>query len=441
MKKKQLAIIASCVLLALTTACRLDGDFKPTPKPTSGTGKTTVTFSIKESNSFYQVVEKKFEAKYPDIDLEIQAYKQEGSKPKPGWHFQYIKTMNTEILAGKGADVIEMSSLPVDEYVNKKLLVNMSDLMEKDKSLNKSDLQMNVLDSVKINGSLYTMPYSFSLRTFVGDGDALKNVSVDDKSWTWQQYGDISKHLIEQAGQGDKRYAIAGEPQELILEELVVDSYNELVDRTNKKANFDSALFVDMLQQVKRMYDDGIMTSEAAEPGKQLFYSMRVVSPEEFITPYMLFNNPKLLHKPHAEGQSGGPRIFTSDMLGIKSSSNVKEEAWTFIAFLLSEEVQTLQERKGFSLLTSLNEKKLNEIQKQMKNGTFKLPDGKAIQASDEAFAQFKQFTKEANNHSSWDAKVTNIVYDETQAFFAGQKSAEEVAKLIQNRVTTFLNE
>ncbi|WP_028595271.1 ABC transporter substrate-binding protein [Paenibacillus assamensis] len=439
MRKKPLAIIASCVLLALTTACGVRGESKPKPK--SAAGKTIVTFSIRESNPFYQVVEKKFEAKYPDIDLEIQAYKQAGEKSKPGAHAQYIKTMNTEVLAGKGADVIEMSSLPVDKYVNKKLLVNLSDLMEKDKSLNKSDLQMNVLDARKINGGLYTMPYSFSLSVFVGDGDILNHANVDDKSWSWQQFGNISKNLIEQTGKGDKRYAIANQPPDYTLQEFVVDSYKDLVDSTNQKANFDSALFVDMLQQVKRMYDDGIMTSEPAEHGKQLFHSMRIVSPEEFIGSYMLYNNPKLLHKPHAEGQSGGPRIFTADELGIKSSSKVKDEAWTFISFLLSEEVQSLQERHGFSLLTSLNDKKLNEIQDQMKNGTYKFPEGKPVNVPIEAFAQFKQFTQEANNYAAWDAKVTNIVYEETVAFFAGQKSAEDVAKLIQNRVTTLLNE
>ncbi|TVX93215.1 ABC transporter substrate-binding protein [Paenibacillus agilis] len=439
MRKKKLGVIASCVLLALTTACRLDGELKPKPK--SAAGKTIVTFSIKELNPFYQVVEKKFEAKYPDIDLEIKAHKQMGGKWEPGEYGQYIKTMNTEVLAGKGADVIEMSSLPIGKYVNKNLLVNMSDLMEKDQPLNKNDLQMNVLDAGKINGGLYTMPYSFSLRTFVGDGDALKSANIDDKSWTWQQFGDISKNLIEQTGKGDKRYALAGEPQELILQEMVVDNYKELVDRTNQKANFDSPFFITMMEEIKRMYENGVMTSEAAEPGKQLFYSMRIPSPEEFITPYMLFNNPKLLHKPHAEGQSGGPRIFFSDQLGIKSSSKVKDEAWTFIAFLLSEEVQTLQEREGFSLLTSLNDKKLNEIQEQMKNGTYKLPDGKSVTVPDEAFAQFKQLIQEANNYAPWDAKVTNIVYDEAIAFFAGQKSAENVAKLIQNKVTTYLNE
>lgn len=37
--------------------------------------------------------------------------------------------------------------------------------------------------------------------------------------------------------------------------------------------------------------------------------------------------------------------------------------------------------------------------------------------------------------------KIQSIISEEVKAFFSGQKSAEDVAKLIQNRVMTYLNE
>jgi len=36
---------------------------------------------------------------------------------------------------------------------------------------------------------------------------------------------------------------------------------------------------------------------------------------------------------------------------------------------------------------------------------------------------------------------VLNIAGEESLAYLSGRKTAEEVAKLIQNRVTTYLNE
>ncbi|WP_227013825.1 hypothetical protein [Paenibacillus psychroresistens] len=38
-------------------------------------------------------------------------------------------------------------------------------------------------------------------------------------------------------------------------------------------------------------------------------------------------------------------------------------------------------------------------------------------------------------------SKVEDIILEEAKSYFIGQKSAEAVAKLIQNRVTLFLNE
>lgn len=48
-------------------------------KVTTKDGKTVLTLSVTESSPFYQTVEKKFEEKYPEIDLQINAYKTENN--------------------------------------------------------------------------------------------------------------------------------------------------------------------------------------------------------------------------------------------------------------------------------------------------------------------------------------------------------------------------
>ena len=39
------------------------------------------------------------------------------------------------------------------------------------------------------------------------------------------------------------------------------------------------------------------------------------------------------------------------------------------------------------------------------------------------------------------DDAIYNIVFEQAQAFYSGQKTAEEVARLIQNKVTIYVNE
>ncbi|WP_338115982.1 ABC transporter substrate-binding protein [Paenibacillus monticola] len=338
MMKKWLWVTFMGILMTIMTACGSGGSGKlaSTEEPVVKEGKTVVTLSMQKSNAFYEMVEKKFEAKYPDIDLQIQT----------STDFEkYQKTTNAAILSGKSADVFEISSLPIDDYVSKNLLLNMDDSMEQDKTLNKSDLQMNILEPLKVNGGMYAMPSGFFLRAFVGDGDILKNTNIDEKNWTWQDFEEISKELMQKEGGSgnERRYALANDPPEMLLQEMVVDNYTAFVDHAAKQAKFDSPLFTEIMQQIKKMYDDKVMTSEPAEVGKQLFYSTVVQSPADLINaPHTLFSNPLLLQKP---GQTGGMRIIAPSRFAIQAKSPVKEDAWKFIAFLLSEEVQSLQER------------------------------------------------------------------------------------------------
>ncbi|OPA73737.1 ABC transporter substrate-binding protein [Paenibacillus selenitireducens] len=443
--KKRLFMGLMCMLLAATAACGAGGSGNDAKKekPKSNEGKTVVTFSVKYSDAFYEATEKKFEQKYPDIDLQIVPFIQKDEEWGEGDFEKYIKTTNSSILSGKGADIIEMSDLPVSKYVNKKLLVDMNDMLEQDPSLNKSDLNTNILDAMKLNGGLYTIPSAFYVGTFIGDGDILeKTVKVDEKNWDWKQFEDISRKFMQTANLSGDRYALANYPPEQFLQILVQNNNADFIDRENRKAKFDSPLFVQTMQQIQKMYDERIITANAAKQSNQLFGSTYLFSPLDVVQgAFNFYSNPKLLPTPHSEGETEGTTFLVPNQLGIQANSPVKEEAWKFIAFLMSEEAQSLQEREGFSLLKSVNEKLLNETQNQVKNGEYKLSTGAAIPITERHFAELKQLIESANRFAKTDDKVLSIIVEESKSFFSGQKSADEVAKLIQNRATTYLNE
>ncbi|MGE6663808.1 extracellular solute-binding protein [Paenibacillus xylanexedens] len=442
--KKWLLLLSMGALITSLTACSSGGS-STADKVTSKDGKTVLTLSVTESTPFYQTVEKKFEEKYPDIDLQINAHKT-GEQWGSGEYEKYRNSMNTAMLSGKSMDIIEVDDLPFKEYVSKGFLLDMNDLLNKDQTLDKDDLQMNILDGLKVNDGMYTVPLGYMLRAFVGDGEMLSNANVkfDDKTWNWKEFEKVSKEVIQKKSGTDEVYALASYPPELLFQEMLVENYAAFVDPSAKKATFDSTEFVNLFEQVKQMYEEKIVTSEEAKPGNQMFNSTSITSPIDFIEgSYMIFDQPKLLQSPQA-GETGdrkGSRVSTIKQFAIHAKSPVKDEAWKFISFLLSEEVQMLQDREGFSMLKSVNEKKIDDLQEKVKNGEYKLPNGEMAKVSDEQFAVFKQMVQSADQYVDLDVKVLSIVGEESVAFFSGQKTAEEVAKLIQNRVTTYLNE
>ncbi len=386
---------------------------------------------------------KKFEAKYPDIDLRINSYLKAGENMDGAAYEKFKKMTNTAVLAGKGGDIIEASALPVNDYIDKKLLLDMDDYISKDNGLDKNDFQMNVLESLKLKGGLYTIPEGYSMRVFIGDGDVIGDQKLNDKEWNWKEFADASKELLAKVGQSGSsaRYALANDPPEVVLQWIVMDSYGAWVDAAGKKASFDSPEFINLMEEIKKMYNEGIITSKPAEMGQQLFYTTVLRSPGDFIEGlHAYFKNPKLLTMPH-NGPASGNRIIPNSQFVIQAKSPVKEEALKFISFLLSEEGQSIEGRSGLSFLQSVNYNKLDGIQEQVKSGGYKLPDGQSVQVGDDDFDQFKDVLKQGGSFDDLDVQVIKSVWEESTQYFNGQKPAADVAKLIQNRTSLYLNE
>ncbi|WP_314591975.1 hypothetical protein [Paenibacillus terrigena] len=94
-----------------------------------------------------------------------------------------------------------------------------------------------------------------------------------------------------------------------------------------------------------------------------------------------------------------------------------------------------MNEREGFSLLTSVNEQTLQDIEKRVKKGEI------TTKMTKRHFDELKQLIQSASSLAKADDKMLSMIEEESKSYFSGQKSAEEVAKLIQNRVTTYINE
>ncbi|OXM15742.1 ABC transporter substrate-binding protein [Paenibacillus herberti] len=447
--KKMLLILLSCMLMISVSACASNdgnggtrGENKTEEVQTKG-GNKTVIVSMLFVNDFFKEAKQKYEAKYPNVKIELK-YLQTADKWGAEDLEKYIKTTNTELLAGKGADVIFMDPLPLGKYVNNKVLANMSVMMEQDPTFQKDEYFDNILDNVKVGDGIYSIPLGFGLSTLLGDEEAIgkAGVSFDDKTWTWSQLTEAAKQLVKQ---GDYKYAFANFPPESMLAEMVTDNYAEFVDVSNRKAKFESESFTRLLQQVKAMYDEKIVTEKPGGSGKAYFSPVFVNSPKEYFSLTKVdYAKGKVYQKPSISGQHPGGYFYTNSTLGINDKSSVKAEAWDFVKFLLSEEMQDIpSDRGGFPINKGTYEKQLKQLVGEGKVEVQYGPGkGKIVEIKDADVQALKQFVTGASNLlANNDPVIKEMISKESEAYFSGQKSTEEVGKLIQNRVTTYLNE
>lgn len=150
---------------------------------------------------------------------------------------------------------------------------------------------------------------------------------------------------------------------------------------------------------------------------------------------------------------------LNSVTLAVNSSSANKEGAWEFISFLLGDEAQSggvevsHASRRAFDIWVGRQREQVADGREiyEMVRGTTRLPDGsweiKEIHTyseadlSEERVRQYLEMLEDARTYPIRTAPILAVISEESEAYFNGSKSAEEVARLVTNRVQTYLDE
>ncbi|MBJ8118603.1 carbohydrate ABC transporter substrate-binding protein [Bacillus cereus] len=444
MKKVCMTLIASLSISCMAACGNSDGKGDRKTKD----GKTIVEVSTLGETESLKQAEKLYEQKNPKIDIQIKGALPENGSKKEGKGSEkdetsiekIISKVNTEFLAGKGSDLIVLDSLPADKYVKKGLLTDLSKLMEQDKSFDKNQYFNAVLDNSKTNGKLYSVPLYFWLSGLLAEDKAIQQsgVKVDDKKWTWSEFISTGKELVSK---GTHTQVIGNTPPEQMLQFLVQDHYAELVDKASGKAKFQSDLFVQMLENVKKMYDEKIVTADSVALGEAYFVPTSIMSVEDYFSvgAALGITGAKMYQKPHINGQKEGIAFTPNTTVGINEKSPVKQEAWNFFKFLMSEEGQGAHATGNvFPINKTAFEKQIKTLKE--KKG-IEGPDGTLINVTESDIQGLEKMVAEIHVQSPQGTKIDSIIAEESKSYFSGQKSAKDVAALIQNRVTTYINE
>ena len=100
-----------------------------------------------------------------------------------------VRTLNTQVMGGEGPDIIFLKGLPTAAYVEKGILMDLTDLIGQEKS-GKSFFE-NILDTYKTDKGTFAVPTSFSVPVIIGHKDMLDQIgSVEDLAKIAAQFAD-----------------------------------------------------------------------------------------------------------------------------------------------------------------------------------------------------------------------------------------------------------
>lgn len=406
-----------------------------------------------------------------------------------------IQKLNTEMLSGKLPDMIDINtySMPIEQYAAKGFLTDLYELIDADADLSREDFVQPVLKALEsADGKLYQLPNTFSISTAI----ALDKVAGDYDTWNLAAVKDAMTKLQDGASVFDV-YRTKSD----ILQTCISRNIDAFVDWENGGAHFDSDEFKALLEFANQFPDTFDWENTTAEEndsaqnrinsGKQLMTDMYVSSFEDMLYQLTGFNGGvKFVGYPSEDGTSN--HAFQIDgAIAISSTCADKTAAWNFMKQFLTEDYQSGSNVWNFPINQKAFDQKLKdamteEYQTDENGNVVKDENGNPIRIpkmtyyttdtgggvtfgaatapaastvviggtgvnedgsisiyamTQEQVDQILDLINTTTAVYGYDESILNIISDEAAAYFAGEKSLDDTANMIQSRVNLYVAE
>lgn len=369
--------------------------------------------------------------------------------------------LTTEILSGNMPDILDLDGMPAEQLAAKGLLEDLYPYIDSDSEFSREDFFPSVLAALENDGKLYTTCSGFYVQTVLGAA----SVVGDTPGWTLDEFNAALATMPEGCTAFDS-YMTRDDIMYYCLA-LDLDSF---VDWNTGKCTFDSEGFTDILEFAKSFpsdfdwenydYSDEESTPARVASGRQMLIATSLSDFTDFQMYKAIFGGSvTCIGFPTAYGN--GNMLGLSAGYAISASSENKEAAWQFLRGFFTEDYQ--DELWYFPTNINSFNKKLEEAMTPQwetdMDGNYILDEnGNKIEqsqggwgwgslnidiyaVSQEDADQILDLINTTTKISHADDTISSTVKEEAAAFFEGQKTAQDVAKTVQSKVSIYVNE
>lgn len=364
-----------------------------------------------------------------------------------------ITKLNTEIISGKIPDIIQISNLPYKQYAAKGLLEDLYPLIDNDPDLKRENFVPSILKAVETNGKLYTLIPSFSVFSIVG----AKSVVGSEPGWTMAEM----QQVLKDNPNADAPFGLYTTKND-IFQGLCMLNMENYINWQTGQCNFDSEEFKGLLQfantfpeKMEQIDGENYVGPEVLVPeGRQIFQMFSLYSMDsDFQYTKAIFGGDIVFKGLPSETKDGNVAQIQGG-LAMTTSCKYKEGAWEFMRTLLMDDYQSKQWNLPIS--QKAFDAKLAEAMKQeyttdengnkipVSHGGMSSGNGPVIEFYALTQAEADQLVALVNSvkrTAVFDQSQMNIINEEVEAYFAGAKTVDETASIIQSRMNIYINE
>lgn len=365
----------------------------------------------------------------------------------------------TEVMSGQMPDIIALNQLPYSQLAAKGMLVDLYPYLDSDPELKREDFFPNALAALEVGGHLYQIAPSFNVQTLIG----ATSVVGDKPGWT---YKDLQAALATMPDGCEPldMYTTRGD----LLRTLLCTDLEHYVDWSTGTCNFESQDFIEMLEftaQFPESIPDNMEWESASTriaQGRQMLTTAYLYAVDAMMWNDVQFGVDGCTYIGYPTNNGVGSFMSLDAGYGMSVNCKNKEAAWEFLRSFLTEDAQ--RNLWGIPVSLKAYQKQLDQAMEveyerdgngkirydengepiQISRGGYMMEDGTLYEIyamtqeqADKLWEAVTTCTKVAD----YDTAIYDIVLEQAQAYYAGQKSAEEVAQLIQSKVTIYVNE
>ena len=369
-----------------------------------------------------------------------------------------LTRMNNDITSNNCPDLLALNGLDAAKYAAKGVFEDLSPWLEKSAAVKREDFFENILDAYTYDGVLVAIPKDFELMTVCGKAADLGT----EPGWTLAE-------LLAYADKHPDAEIFANCTKERAIDIMLEYNLAEFVDWESGKCSLDSEDFVNILEFANRFPEEYQYDEDApAFPvriaaGEILLNATYLYDFESIQLADAIFNEDvTFIGFPNSSGASG-TYLQMSSGVAITSKCSDKDGAWEFIESWLTSD------SSRYSMGFSSNKKTFAEARAEAtkveyvldENGEKVLDEnGEPILqgggggigygddwmyeyhiTTDEEADRLEELIRIAKPTSGSDSQIMSIINEEAGAFFKGQRTARDVAGIIQNRVQVYVNE
>jgi len=350
--------------------------------------------------------------------------------------YEKVDQLLADLIAGKTVDIVNLGNEGLYYTLESKgMLEDLRQYLLQDPNLSESDFLPPALGIYANNGKLYSIPDIVSLHVMMCDTVRLQS----RESWDFTGFKDFLEGL------SDREKALRGSSNQDILINLCTQYMDHFIDRKENRCIFTTEEFYDFLEIASLFPDfDGSEDSWNAimkgfEDGENILTCVNIGDFESYkYYRSMFIGKGKIMGYPTNDGIGVGIQNGSYTAPAILTGGQHKEEAWEYIKSILIKNPELLHMPVFVTYLPSLN--KIMEGLEEKAQSKESLEMNPPPVTSSE-IKMIRDLLEDAEPIQSENADIYEIISEEAGAYFAGQKSAEATAEVIQNRVTLYLNE